>query len=441
MKRYYNILIFTLIVHYSYSQDTTHQFKINYYNQKVMRYLDKERALSGHYTINKDGIAIYASTQDKINNKTEFFLKWELLENFKKCSATWDSKTKLKKYKEVFYQASFDCSFQDALKVIPSQNSSTSKAGILKGYKIAIDAGHTAGDFEHGVTEMKYLNFKKDSIHELTDSIQIAEGMLTFATAQLLKEKLEADGANVFVTRKENGYTAFNKTFDQWLKDDYKKTIDSLFNAGKFNSEKKNWYLNQKRTRREKFTLIFKNLELAKRAEIINDFHPDFTLITHYNVDETNTGWTKPGTRNFNMTFIGGAFMGNDLSSPEKRFEFLRMIISNDIEQSVKLSAAVINNFEKILNVKTAGPTDAKYLREGCLATSEKGVYCRNLQLTRYIHGPLVYGETLYQDNINECKSLNKECDKTKNERVQQVAEAYYQGVLKYTSSLLLNKQ
>jgi len=65
---------------------------------------------------------------------------------------------------------------------------------------------------------------------------------------------------------------------------------------------------------------------------------------------------------------------------------------------------------------------------------AEPGVYCRNLQLTRYIHSPLVYGETLYQDNINECIMLNQERDKTKNKRIQQVADAYFQGILDYVN-------
>jgi len=46
----------------------------------------------------------------------------------------------------------------------------------------------------------------------------------------------------------------------------------------------------------------------------------------------------------------------------------------------------------------------------------------------------LVYGETLYQDNILECIALNKECDKTKNVRVQQVADSYFQGILNYVA-------
>jgi hypothetical protein len=102
------------------------------------------------------------------------------------------------------------------------------------------------------------------------------------------------------------------------------------------------------------------------------------------------------------------------------------------LEQSITLSSAVISSFEKNLQVKTAKQKDAEYLTEGCLPTSESGVFCRNLQLPRYIHGPLVYGETLYQDNVSECVLLFKETDKTKNERVQQVAEAYFQGVLDF---------
>jgi N-acetylmuramoyl-L-alanine amidase len=65
---------------------------------------------------------------------------------------------------------------------------------------------------------------------------KIAEGMLTYATAILLKEKLEADGATVFLTRQKNGYTAFGKTFDDWLKDDYKNKVEELHKSGKLST-------------------------------------------------------------------------------------------------------------------------------------------------------------------------------------------------------------
>ena len=400
MQLLLKLFFFTFLISRCFGQSTTVDKKINYYTKKAENYLDRTRTLSGFYAIDNVGIKIFASSADKQNKKPEL-------------AASWDSIFYLNKPKEP--------------KPIDSLK--------LKGYKIAIDAGHTAGNLKEGELEKKYLKFKTTNTEGKSDSIEIAEGMLTFATAQLLKKKLEAAGAEVFMTRTFNGGTAFGVSFDDWLKTSYKSAIDSLFKIGEINTDKKNLYLSSKFPKRDKFRLIFKDIELQKRGELINNYKPDLTVIIHFNVDETNTGWSKPTGKDFNMTFVGGAFMKNDLSSKEKRLEFFRLLISDDLEKSITLSSEVIKSFEKNLAVKTATINDAKYLRESCFATDEKGVFCRNLQLTRFIHSPLVYGETLYQDNIIECSLLNKEKDKTKNLRLQQVAEAYYQGVLNYVSA------
>ncbi len=434
MRLFILTVLFLYVSLNSAAQDTTIQLKIKYYTEKVEKYLDREKALSGFYLIDKDGIKMFASANAKAAGKSEFKITWnktnDLKLNLKDCS----SSQVFENYKKGDYEKMIPC--------VPDINNLMDKKTNqqkLSGYKIAIDAGHTAGNIEMGEIEKKEVKFKRDSLNGLTDSISFAEGMLTFATAKLLKEKLEAEGAEVFMTRTFNGGSAFGVIFDDWLKTSYKNAIDSLSKIGEITAEKKKWYLSSKCTKRDKFRLIFKDIELQKRGEIINRYHPDFTIIIHYNVDETNVGWTKPGNKDFNMTFVGGAFMKNDLSSIDKRFEFIRLLVSDDLEKSISLSSEVIKSFEKTLLVKTATATDAKYLRESCFPTSEKGVYCRNLQLTRFVHSPLVYGETLYQDNINECKLLNQESDKTKNKRVQQVAEAYFEGILNYLN-LTANK-
>ncbi len=409
-----------------YAQDTTNLSKIKYYNQKVQKYLDKENALGNYYLIDKEGIKMFASAQDKQNKKVEFELNYNQFAVYSK----YIKENKINCYKKDWIESQTTTNNKKKEAITGNQK--------LKGYKIAIDPGHIAGDFATGDLEKKHIKFQKDSLMGLNDSVEIAEGMLAYATAILLKEKLEAQGAEVFLTRK-NGETAFGKTFEQWKKEDYKKAVDSLFKIGEIKKYQRDYFLSEKAQDRDIFRVIFRDLDLAKRAELINNFKPDLTAVIHYNVDETNLEWQKPSTKNFNMTFIGGAFMKTDLPTIEKRFEFLRMIISDDIEKSLALSSETIKSFEKNLNVKTAQPKDAKYLSEGCIATDKKGVYCRNLQLTRYIHSPLVYGETLYQDNINECKLLNAETDKTKNKRVQQVAEAYYQGMLNYVLTLTTN--
>lgn len=415
-------ILFLFLTIRCFSQDTSLS-EINRLTQKAAGYLLKDKSLSTYYSINASGLSIYETPENKISNKPEFYIPCNKIADFriflKNCT--------VQQTKEIYKKGTFDTAF-----VCEDRKGKHTTARPLSGLRIAIDPGHIAGNMEMGDIEKKCLTFKCAVPDGKADSIAIAEGMITFATAQLLKNKLEAEGAEVFMTRTFNNGSAFGVTFDDWLKTDYLKTVDSLYKTGKISLNQKQFFRSSKPGKRDKFRVIFKDVELAKRAEIINNYKPDFTVIIHYNVDETNTGWIKPASKNFNMAFVGGAFMKNDLSTPEKRFEFLRLLVSDDIENSIALSSSVIKGFEHTLNVKTATVKDAEYLREGCVATGQAGVYCRNLQLTRYIHGPLVYGETLYQDNINECVLLNQETDKTKNPRVQQVAEAYFQGVLNY---------
>lgn len=420
--------IFALFISLAFcatAQNEDAKAKMNYYTAKAQNYLDKEKALSPYYTISESGIFMYASAAAKANNQPEFTLDWKNLNNFYLHCLN-DKPDELLNSYQKGQLAPFAVT-------PPLKLKKGNPAKPLLGYKIAIDPGHIANNFEMGDLEKKHIKFQKDSAKGLIDSVEIAEGILTYATAQLLKQKLEEKGAEVMLTRKD-GLTAFGKTYEQWKKEDLKKSVDSLYNIKELKPDQKKYFLSAKAKDRDIFRVVFRDLELAKRVELINNYQPTITIIIHFNVDESNLEWLTPSTKNYNMTFVGGAFMKNDLSTAEKRFEFLRLLASNHLEESIILSTAVIKSFERTLGVPTATIHDAKYLVEGCLPTSTPGVYCRNLQLPRYIHSPLVYGETLYQDNIKEVQLLNEETDKTKNKRINQVAEAYFQGILNYVT-------
>lgn len=423
MKRTF-FLFFLLITCAVLAQDKSSQEKIKYYTEKIEKYLDKEKVLSGYYSLEADAINIYSSAENKANKKAEFSLKFSMTEYY---VAAIKEGNGFEFYKKGDYKVI-------RTGRLPEQQK-TNNEFPLQGIKIAIDPGHIAGDHLIGDLEKKHLKFAKDSLKELNDSIEISEGILTYATAILLKEKLEAQGANVFITRRCLDCTAFGRSYEDWKKTEYFKTVDTLYTLGKISLSQKKFFYGKNVQDRDIFRVIFRDWELIERGKIINNYKPDLAVIIHYNVDETNLEWLKPTNKNFNMCFVGGAFMKGDLLSMEKRFEFLRLMITDDIEESVKLSSSVLKQMETTLKVPTAGMQDAKYLREGCLQAAP-GVYCRNLQLPRYIHCPLVYGETLYQDNINECQLLNKEKDKTKNERVKQVADAYYSGIINYISGI-----
>jgi hypothetical protein len=115
--------------------------------------------------------------------------------------------------------------------------------------------------------------------------------------------------------------------------------------------------------------------------------------------------------------------------------DFLRLLLTEEIDNSVSGASYIAEAFNENLKVPLANVSDAAYLGTSCLYSGKSGVYCRNLSMTRLIHGPILYGETLYQDNVNEVRLLS---DKYVSDpisgiqapaRVIQVANAYEKGI------------
>ena len=75
MKRTIYIFLFLFLSTNSIAQQDI-QSKIKYATEKAETYLDKEKALSGYYSIDKEGIKIYSSPQNKAIKKPEFTVNW-----------------------------------------------------------------------------------------------------------------------------------------------------------------------------------------------------------------------------------------------------------------------------------------------------------------------------------------------------------------------------
>ncbi len=408
----------------SFSQLNTDSLQLHY-NQKIAKYLDKENALQGYYAIDNSGISIFESPEKKDKKEIEYKVYWSELDwlgfLFKNFS--------LEETIDLFNDKK-DKDMYDNADYIPKNIFTDS---LLKGLRIAIDPGHLAANIEEAKLERKYIDIKAGA--DLKQDAQFIEAQLTFATAVLLKQKLEKEGAIVMLTRNKIGENALGISYEEWLKTSLNTAIEAAFKNKDITEEEMKKFT-AVTDKKEIFRKLFVNLETKERARKINAFLPDLTLVVHYNVDENNTDWKKPTNKNFNMTFTGGSFMKNDLEKPAYRIEFLRLLLLNDLEKSIDFSSSCIKSFEIFLNVPTAKESDAAYLKQYCMPTEKSGVFCRNLTLTRMVHGTLVYGETLYQDNINELKLLTKN-DLTVNgvttsNRVQQVANAYYEGIISY---------
>lgn len=139
------------------------------------------------------------------------------------------------------------------------------------------------------------------------------------------------------------------------------------------------------------------------------------------------------------MVFIPGCLDRETLQSLQGRIELLRLLLTEDMPQSIKLASSLEEQFKKELKIlPVPNGYNLSYLTKFSLYSGKEGVYSRNLRLTRLIHGPIAYGESLYQDNEKEYPELSKETYdffgiKT-SKRIWQVAFAYYQAILNYLS-------
>lgn len=304
----------------------------------------------------------------------------------------------------------------------------------LRGLKIALDPGHFATNLKEAAFEQKFLHFAIKKADGSIDSVIIFESLLAYQTAAILKNMLEAQGAEVFVTRSQSNFTSFNCTYSDWLLLHKKAVLDSLKKSGILTLEKHDALLKAKPY--DVFWNFFRDFDLTNRANKINQFQPDVTLIIHFNVDEKNAPWTKTSSKNFTMAFIGGAFVPSDLQKTESLTHFSRMLLGSNLNLSEQLAASTVNGFNKQLGIPIAKSNDAEYLSKNCLSLKSEGVYCRNLLLCRKINSVLVYGESLFQDNEKEVFELMK-TNRTlygiaTNQRIEAVAKSYFDAILQF---------
>ncbi len=407
------------------SAQTTAELK-----KKSDTYLNFNGSLNALLSFNANAVAILHAGKPEFTAYTDEFEKLALLLELKKAEDflaiyQWKKNTHLS-------QKQLDS-------LLENQNRSSIyayKQPALKGKKIALDPGHFAGNMETARIEQKFINFLPSASNPLKDTIRFNEGTLTYQTADLLKQMLLEQGAIVMVTRPKQNHTSFQMTYDEWLGKRKKTVLDSLLKSKAMDAKR---YTRLMSLSKEKlFWEFFRDYELMERSRLINTFKPDATIIIHYNVDEKNTDWIRPGTKNFTMAFIGGGMTADNFSKPINKVHFLRLLLTGQLNASERLSALTVNEFSSKLGIPVAQRNDADYLRDNCMKTPSNGVFCRNLALCRSINSVLVYGECLYQDNLEECKRLNT-CDyeirgQKVPKRIYEAANCYYNAINDYFS-------
>ncbi|MBN8703021.1 MAG: N-acetylmuramoyl-L-alanine amidase [Bacteroidetes bacterium] len=411
--RIFSIILFTFLFTNKYSAQINGDSLFYVYSKKLSKSLDKKNRLDSLVYISSKGIGIVDT-----NKRQKLIVQWQDLDKWKIALKTISYDT-IGTYIKDSVRLSAIINSTPLINV----NQNLSK-NTLEGVKIAIDPGHFAGNSRTAAIEEKYL-----TLPPYSDTL--IEGELTLLTAQLIKEKLERFGANVLLTRTKPDQTAFGITFDEWYNKKRKTDVTNAFANKEITAEEKDLLLGTT-SKKIAFRKFFLNYELKERARKINAFKPDLTLIIHYNVDEKNLNWRTPSEKNYNMFFVPGSFMPEELDNIETKLNLIRLLITDDLDKSVAFSGSIAQKMEQKTKIPLAKDTDAEYLSKYCLESNTAGVFHRNLTLTRLIQGTVCYGETMYQDNATEFKLLIESKNRTPESRVKQIANAYVDGILEY---------
>lgn len=393
-----------------------------FYEKRAKKYLIKDERIRASFAISDSGITLYnvprktntKKTLSSVNREVEYHLPWKNLKAFQE----WIAAQPLKTWE--FYQKKQLPSLTANLMKPASFVLNSNKNKPLTGLKVALDPGHIAGSLKEAKNERKFVDVTLAN----GKRISFFESELAWYTCKVLADMLEEKGAKVILTRNKFNLMALDSTYTQVFKH-YQKQQKKL---GKNVADSQKWRIYFKK---------FRKADFNARIDKINAFKPHLTMIVHYNVDGANAPWNKVTPQNNCMAFVAGSFMNNELSKPEHRFNFLRLLLTKDIETSTtfctKMLDAIVTKLKvPILPKKSNQP----FINRACMPTPSPGVYARNLSLARKVYGTLCFIEPLYQENKQEILMLGKRNYDFKGtripKRVAEVAQAYYHGIINY---------
>ncbi|MBS1985681.1 MAG: N-acetylmuramoyl-L-alanine amidase [Bdellovibrionales bacterium] len=315
----------------------------------------------------------------------------------------------------------------------------------LRGIKIALDPGHMGSPLWDERAERSTIDGKGG---------YLSEGQLALQTALLLEKRLTILGAQVMLTRRhlapvtslswENidlAAEARSALRDNSFTEDFRRFLNSLrFDAPLLPQIQSSDYLQSLQTEKRRWRYFGIQYDLAARAELIQTFAPDLTLIIHFDASDEARPPGTVNTNGYDATkgyIVGGAALEELATRNQRALLAARVMDPASWKASRHLTQAVVRSLHDTLRI----PYDP--LGKGTEDTVRlgDGVFARNLRLSSLLHSSAVsYLECLYQDDPQEFAQLLRP-DFSMNidgqpyaysQRLVQVAQALEQGIIDF---------
>ncbi len=238
----------------------------------------------------------------------------------------------------------------------------------LAGLRIAIDPGHLGGNFAR--MEARWF--------QIGHSRPVEEGEMTLIVAKILKKKLEAMGAEVWLTRSKNGATTSLRP-------------DKLKKAAAGSLKEQGAPLSSTRLEFEAERLFYRVGEIHNRARLVNSvIRPDLVVCLHFNAEE----WGNPARptltdKNHLHLLLSGDMSGNELLHEDERYTMLVKLLGGTHNEELGASESVARS----LATATGLPPFIYHSTNAIPASSNPYLWVRNLLANRLFECPVVYCE------------------------------------------------
>lgn len=241
----------------------------------------------------------------------------------------------------------------------------------LRGLKVALDPGHLGGEWSR--LEERHFAIGEGAV--------VKEGELTLAAARRLRRLLEAEGAEVWLTRESAEPVTRARPFDF-----YGEAVERD-DPGAASSATQRFLWRQQVAAR----LFYRAAEIRARAELINrEIQPDVALVLHVNA----VAWADPevpslADRNEGHVIVHGGYLASELAEEEQRLALVTRLLRRYHETEIPLGRAVAEAM-----AQETGLPPYLYQGDNAIQLDETGyLWARNLLANRIYDCPVVYPE------------------------------------------------
>jgi len=254
---------------------------------------------------------------------------------------------------------------------------------LLRFKRIALDPGHIGGAWAR--MEERFFERGKDR--------PVQEAELNLMVARLLKMRLEAMGAEVFLTR-----DSFEPVTDKRPEDFQTQAEQEIKASTRFDTfaplEREAAFADAVRKRAE--LLFYRSSEIAARANLLNEkIKPDLTICLHVNAVEWDECQDLVDDNRL-VVFVNGNYLASELKDDDQKLRLLEKLLERSHSTELATAGAIATALARATKLPPVeyGPNS------GSVHVGDNPyVFARNLAANRLVNGPVVFLEPYYQNN------------------------------------------